>query len=53
MRLVRGTHGYIHRGISGWTVTWMFGPNDYEMVHGVKSFEDAIAVLWGQWNSWR
>ena len=26
MRMLRGTHGYIYRGLSGWTVIWMWGP---------------------------
>lgn len=51
MRLVRGKHGYIFRGISGWSVCWATGPsaNDREWLFGIATWQDALEILRNFW----
>jgi hypothetical protein len=41
-------HGYIHRGISGWSVAWWDG-QQMEWIFGISTWDEAFEVLKGFW----
>lgn len=47
-------HGYLYRGITGWSVCWWTaeGPYPYgthRWCHGLRTWAEALALLWKGW----
>jgi hypothetical protein len=43
-------HGYIYRGLSGWSVCWMWGPNEYRFRHSFATWDEALGALKRDWD---